>query len=97
MVANEPYQVGKVGYGCLVDNEPQHGLIVHFVDVKSKRSHRNTNHRLAVMEEFDGLRVQREIICVLKRGKISFSDQYSTHSYLDFPRRIGCGEKSFVC
>ena len=34
VVANEPDQVGEVGNGRLVDNKPQHGLVVHFVHVE---------------------------------------------------------------
>ena len=65
MVANEPYQAGKVGAGRLVDNEPQHGLVFHFVNVESQGPNCNSYHRLTVMEELNGLGVEGEVVCVL--------------------------------
>ena len=66
MVPNEPDQVGKVGDGGFVDNEPQHGLIFHFVNIETQGPHRDSHHRFTVVKELDGFRVQREIVGVLQ-------------------------------
>lgn len=66
MVPNEPDQVGKVRDGGFVDNEPQHGLIFHFVNIETQGPHRNSHHRFTVVKELDGFRIQREIVGVLQ-------------------------------
>ena len=66
VVANEPDKVGKVGDGGLVNDELEHGLVLDAVDVEGEGPDGNPDHALAVIEELDGLRVEGEVVGVLK-------------------------------
>ncbi len=65
VVADEPDQVGEVWDGRLVDDEAQHGLLLRAVHVEGEGADGDAHHRLRVVEELDGLRVQREVVRVL--------------------------------
>lgn len=66
MVADEPDKIGEVGDGRLVYDEFEHGVLVDAVDVEGKGSDSDPDHALAVVEEFDGLRVQGKVVRVLE-------------------------------
>ena len=68
VVADEPDEVGEVWHGRLVDDELEHALLVDAVDVEGERAHGDAHHALAVVEELDRLRVEREVVRVLKRN-----------------------------
>ena len=66
VVADEPDEVGEVRHRRLVDHELEHRVLLHAVNVQGQGPDGDSNHRLAVVEELDGLRVQREVVGVLK-------------------------------
>ena len=68
MISDEPDQVGKVGDGRLVDDEAKHGLLLDTVDVEREGSDGDPDHALAVVEELDGLGIEREIVGVLEQN-----------------------------
>ena len=45
-------------------------LLQYLVYVEGERPHGNAHHALAVVEELDGLRVQREVVGVLVVEKV---------------------------
>ena len=67
VVTNEPHEVGKVRHRRLVDDELEHGLLLDAVDVQGQGAHGDPHHALAVVEKLDGLRVQREVVRVLRK------------------------------
>ena len=73
VIADEPDQVGEVGYGGLVYDEAEHGVVFNLVDVEGERAHGYPHHALRVVEELDGLGVQGEVIGVLKKRQSSMS------------------------
>ena len=92
MVPDEPDQVGKVRDSGFVDNEPQHGLVLHFVHIESQGSHGDSHHRLTVVEELDGFRIQREIVGVLQRNQnLLIKNLIGCDAYKiqDFPKNGG--------
>ena len=69
MVSDEPDEVAEVGHGRLVDDKLEHGLVVDPVDVEGQGPDGDPDHALAVVEELDRLRVQREVVGVLRWAK----------------------------
>jgi len=63
--ADEPDEVREVGSSGFINDEFKHGGVVHFVDVEGKSSNCDPDHALAVVEEFDGFCVEREVVGVL--------------------------------
>lgn len=66
VVADEPDEVGEVWHGRLVDDEAEHGVLVHAVHVQGQCAHGDAHHGLGVVEELDRLRVQGKVIGVLQ-------------------------------
>ena len=90
MVPDEPDQVGKVRDSGFVDNEPQHGLVLHFVHIQSQGPHGDSHHRLTVVEELDGFRIQREIVGVLQRNQnLLIKNLIGCIQNSRFPKNVG--------
>ena len=90
MVPDEPDQVGKVRDSGFVDNEPQHGLVLHFVHIESQGPHGDSHHRLTVVEELDGFRIQREIVGVLQRNQnLLIKNLIGCIQNSRFPKNVG--------
>ena len=66
VIAYKPDQVGEIRYSRLVDHELNHGLLFDLVHVQSQRPHRDPDHAFAVIEKFDGLGVEREVVGMLQ-------------------------------
>lgn len=65
MFANEPDEVAKVRGGGAVADELEHARVLHAVDVQGDGAHGDADHRLGVVEELDGLRVEGKVVRVL--------------------------------
>jgi len=65
VVANEPNQIRKVGRGCLITDKFEHRFVFHPIHIECQRSNSNAHHTFWMVEEFDCLRIQWEVICVL--------------------------------
>lgn len=66
VVADEPDKIGKVWHCSFVNDESQHGVILHPVNIEGQGSNRDANHGFTMVEELDGFSVQREVIGMLK-------------------------------
>lgn len=68
VVADKPDEVGEVGHSRLVDDEAQHRLLLSAIHVERQRPDCDAYHALWVVEELDGLRVEREVVGVLRKS-----------------------------
>ena len=64
VVANKPDEVREVRCSRLVGDKLQHSVVLHFVYVKRESPDGYPDHAFAVIEELNGLSIQREIVIV---------------------------------
>jgi len=64
VVANKPDEVREVRSSRLVGDKLQHSIVLHFVYVKRESPDGYPDHAFAVIEELNGLSIQREIVIV---------------------------------
>ena len=57
VVANEPYQIRKVGRGCLITDKFEHRFVLHPIHIECQRSHSDAHHTFWMVEEFDCLSI----------------------------------------
>lgn len=71
MISNEPYEIAEVRRGSSVSDEGEHRGVFDAIYVQRQRANRYADHAFGVIEKLYGLRVQWEIVGVLKQ-KVSF-------------------------
>lgn len=70
VLPDEPDQVAKVRRGRLVPYKLEHVRVLNFVHIQRDRANRDPNHRLRMVKELDGLRIEREVIGVFIVEKV---------------------------
>lgn len=70
MLSDEPDQVAKVRCGRFVPYKLEHVRVLNFVHIQRDRANRDPNHRLRMVEELDGLRIEREVVRVFIVEKV---------------------------